>query len=95
MEVEGILKMKTNERSGVSKNGPWKMADYVLEIPGMYPRHISFAVSDGVVARFAQFDAMIGKEVTVLFEIDAREYDGKWFNDIRAYGIRAKQQAAG
>jgi len=85
--------MKTNEREGVSKNGPWKMADYVLEIPGMYPRHIAFAVSDGVVARFAQFDAMIGKDVTVLFEIDAREYDGKWFNDIRAYGIRAKQAA--
>lgn len=92
MEVQGILIKKMNERSGISQAGnKWEFADYLLEIPGMYPRHINFTVSDGQSARFAQFDAMLGKEVIVHFDIDANERDGRWYNSIRAYGIKAVQ----
>lgn len=90
MEAQGILTKKMNERSGISQSGnEWHFADYLLEIPGMYPRHINFSVSDGQSARFAQFDAMIGKEVIVYFDIDANERDGRWYNTIRAFGIKA------
>jgi hypothetical protein len=89
MEITGILVKQTSIREGVSKtNGnPWKIAEYLLEVPGQYPRHINFRVSDGQVGRIARFESLIGKTVTVSFDIDAREYEGRWFNEINAWGI--------
>ena len=89
MEVTGILVKQIAIREGVSKsNGnPWKIAEYLVEIPGQYPRHIVFRVSDGQVGRIARFDSLVGKTVTVSFDIDAREYEGRWFNEINAWGI--------
>lgn len=95
MEVNGILKEKLNERNGVGRSGtPWKMADYLFEIPGFYPKHIVFTVSDGERGRFAMFDALIGKDATVHFNIEAREHEGRWFNSILAYAAypMAQQQ---
>ena len=80
---------QTSLREGVSKqNGnPWKIAEYLVEIPGQYPRHIAFRVSDGQVGRIARFDSLVGKTVTVSFDIDAHEHEGRWFNEIGAWGI--------
>ena len=89
MEVTGILVKKLGEREGVSqKNGqPWKMAEYLVEIPGQYPRHINFRVSDGQVGRIARFDSLVGKMVTVSFDVDAHEHEGRWYNEINAWGV--------
>ena len=89
MEVTGILVKQIAIREGVSKtNGnPGKIGEYLLEVPGQYPRHINFRVSDGQVGRLARFDSLIGKTVTVSFDIDAHEHEGRWFNEIGAWGI--------
>ena len=89
MEVTGILVKKTSEREGVSKQSgmPWKIAEYLIEVPGQYPRHINFRVSDGQVGRLARFDSLVGKTVTVSFDIDAHEYEGRWFNELNAWGV--------
>ena len=96
MEIEGILQQKFEERSGVSQStgNAWKIASYLVVIPGMYERKVAVEVSDGLSARIAQFDALIGKEVVVSFDINAREYQGKWYNSVRAFGIRPKQAVA-
>ena len=89
MEVTGILVKQIAVREGISsRNGnTWKIGEYLFEIPGQYPRHIVFRVSDGQVGRLARFDSLIGKTVTVSFDIDAHEYEGRWFNEINAWGI--------
>lgn len=89
MEVTGILVKRIAIREGVSqRNGqPWKIGEYLVEIPGQYPRHINFRVSDGQVGRLARFDSLIGKMVTVSFDIDAHEHEGRWFNEISAWGV--------
>lgn len=89
MEIQGILVKQIAVREGVSqRNGqPWKMAEYLVEVPGQYPRHINFRVSDGQVGRLARFNSLVGKMVTVSFDIDAHEHNGKWYNEINAWGI--------
>ena len=89
MEITGILVKQTSLKEGISKtNGnPWKIAEYLVEVPGQYPRHTVFRVSDGTVGRMARFDSLIGKMVTVSFDIDAHEYEGRWFNEVTAWGI--------
>ena len=89
MELQGILLKKVGEREGVSqRNGqPWKTAEFLVEIPGNYTRYVKFNVQDGQVARIARFESMIGKKVNVSFDIDAHEHEGRWFNEIGAWGI--------
>ena len=35
----------------------------------------------------------IGQELTVSFDINAREYQGRWYNDLRAWKVDPAQQA--
>ena len=43
--------------------------------------------------RIKQFNIQAGEEITVQFDIDAREFNGRWYNDIRAYNILRGQVA--
>ena len=90
MEITGILIKKLSERDGVSKStgNPWKIAEFLFEVPGQYTRHIVFTVRDGQTGRIAMFDEMVGKTVVVNFGIDAREYGTQWYNKVEAYVIR-------
>lgn len=93
MEITGILLRKLAEREGVSKsNGnKWKTADFLFEVPGMYPRNIVFTVRDGQTGRIGFFESMMGRTVAVSFGIDAHEYEGRWYNEVGAYGVREYQ----
>ena len=61
------------------------MQEYVLETQEQYPRKMCFNVfgSD----KIAQFNIQAGEEMTVSFDINAREYNGRWYNDIRAWKV--------
>ena len=80
-------------RSGVSARtgNPWMMQDYVLEVPGTYPKRMVFNIFGE--ERIKQFNIQLNEDVTVQFDIDAREYQGRWFNDIRAFNIVRGQVA--
>ena len=80
---------KLGESSGTSaKTGmPWRIAEFLVEVPGEYKRHISFKVRDGQYNLIARFEALIGKTATVSFNIEAHEASGRWFNEVRAWGV--------
>ena len=80
-------------RSGTSSRtgNPWMTQEYVIEVPGQYPRKMLFNIFGE--DRIKQFNIQAGEEITVQFDIDAREYNGRWFNDIRAYNIIRGQVA--
>ena len=89
MEITGIIIQKLGESSGTSaKTGmPWRNAEFLMEIPGEYKRHINFKVRDGQYNLIARFEALIGKTATVSFNIEAHEANGRWFNEVRAWGV--------
>ena len=98
MEQTGILLKKLDEHSGVSQRtgNAWKNAEFLMEVPGQYPLHINFTVADGQSGRIAHFENHIGKTVTVSFDIDAHEYNGRWYNEVKAWGCKeyVAEQAA-
>lgn len=61
----------------------------------MNPSRMVVDVSDGQMARVAQWDGMIGKNVVIQFDIDAREWHGRWFNSLRAWAIKTSQPEEG
>lgn len=89
MEITGIIIQKLGESSGTSaKTGmPWRIAEFLMEIPGEYKRHINFKVRDGQYNLIDRFEALIGKTSTVSFNIEAHESSGRWFNEVRAWGV--------
>ena len=92
MELEGKIIKVLETRSGTSPRtgSPWKLQSFVLETPGQYPRRMVFEVFGE--ERLNQMNIQEGQELKVSFDIDAREYNGRWFNDIRAYNVIRGQQ---
>ena len=90
--------MKTGEREGEGRNGHWKMASYLLETVEVYPKKMVVDVSDNQ-GRIAWWDEHVGKNVEIDFEVDAHEYNGRWFNSLKAWSLReaggTKTSAAG
>lgn len=73
-------------RGGVGKNGHgMETQDYVIETHEQYPRKCCFNVfgSD----KIQLFNIQVGEELRVSFDIDAHEYQGRWFNSVRAWKV--------
>ncbi len=87
MELQGRIIAALPERSGVSARGEWKVQEFVLEtLDPQYPRKMVFDIFGA--ERLQRFNIQVGQTVLVAFDIDAREYNGRWFNSIRAYDVR-------
>ena len=86
MELQGKVIAVLPERSGVSARGEWKAQSYVIETHEAYPKKLCFDVFGA--DRMAQFNIQSGEEILVSFDIDAHEYQGRWFNSVRAWNIQ-------
>lgn len=87
MELTGKIIAVLEPRGGVSSRtgNAWKSQDFVIEVPGQYPRKCVFTVFGE--DRLNQFNIQMGEDLTVSFDIDAREFNGRWYNDVRAYNV--------
>ena len=79
-------------RSGESARGKWMSQDYVIETHDNFPRKMVFNIFGE--DRIKQFNIQAGEEIVVSFDIDAHEYNGRWFNNIRAWNIQRVDAAA-
>ena len=87
MELTGRIIAVLAAQSGVSARtgNSWMSQDYVIEVPGQYPKRCVFRIFGE--DRIKQFNIQMNEDVTIQFDIDAHEYQGRWFNDIRAYNV--------
>ena len=93
MEIQGKVIAVLPERSGVSARGEWKSQTYVIETQEQYPKKMAFDVFGA--DRIANFGIQLGEVINVSFDIDAHEYQGRYFNQIRAWNVtKVSQQAA-
>ena len=88
MEVSGKIIQVLPEQGGVSKTSgkEWKLQAYVLETQEQYPKKVHFEVfgEDRIKANPCQLDDI----VTVSFDIESREFNGRWYTSIRAWKIQ-------
>ncbi len=92
MEIKGKIITVLPEQSGVSKasGNAWKKREYVLETQETYPRKVMF---DFFGERADQYPLNVGDEITLSFDIESREYNGRWYTNIR--GWKAEKTAGG
>ncbi|MBQ6681999.1 MAG: DUF3127 domain-containing protein [Prevotella sp.] len=92
MELQGKIIAVLPERSGTSARGEWKAGSFVIETHDNYPKKMVFDVFGA--DRLAQFAIKAGEELLVSFDIDAHEYQGRWYNSIRAWNVQRMDAAA-
>lgn len=87
MEISGKIIAALPPRGGVSQRtgNSWKTQEFVIETHEQYPRKCVFNVFGE--DRLQEMNIQVGEELTVSFDIDAREYNGRWYNDIRAWKV--------
>lgn len=76
-------------QTGTGKNGEWRKQDIILETEGQYPRKICVSVWGD---KINDQQLIVGKLLTVDFDIESREYSGKWYTDIKAWKIEIASQ---
>ncbi len=86
MELQGKVIAVLPERSGVSARGEWKSQSFVIETHEQYPKKLVFDIFGA--ERLSQFNIQSGEEILVSFDIDAHEYNGRWFNNVRAWNVQ-------
>lgn len=92
MEIQGKVIAVLPERSGVSARGEWKSQTYVIETQEQYPKKMAFDVFGA--DKIASFSIHSGEVINVSFDIDAHEYQGRYFNQIRAWNVTKVSQQA-
>ena len=92
MEIQGKIIAVLPTRSGTSARGTqWSSQTSVIETQEQYPKKLAF---DVINDKIDQFNIQVGEFLTVQFDINAREYNGRWFNSVNAWNvIRQTQQA--
>ncbi|MFM7764476.1 MAG: DUF3127 domain-containing protein [Sphingomonadales bacterium] len=89
MEITGKIFEVLPKVTGTNKAGnPWQKQEFILEVQsGQYSKKALMGIWGEKVD---QFQVQKGEEVTVSFDIDCREYNGRWYNDIRAWNVVKK-----
>ncbi|MDE5735229.1 MAG: DUF3127 domain-containing protein, partial [Duncaniella sp.] len=91
MEIIGKIIAALPEVGGTSKAGnPWKKREYVLETQETYPKKVFF---DFFGERAEQYPLQVGQVIKLSFDIDSREYNGRWYVSIRGWKAEPADQA--
>lgn len=92
MEIKGKIIVALPEQGGTSRTGnAWRKREYVLETQETYPKKVCFNLFGD---RIDQFPMSVGEEVNVSFDLESREYNGRWYTDVRAYKVEKSGAAA-
>lgn len=95
LEITGKVLQLLPEQTGQGKNGTWVRRDFVIETTEQYPKKICFS---GWGDKAAQVNGLQeGQTVKVSFNPESREFNSKWYTDLRAWKIEtdAKGQSGG
>ena len=85
MEIAGKLLEILPIQSGEGKNGVWKKQDIILELDGetSFPKKLCVGFwNDKINPNFIE-----GSMLKVSFEIDSREYNDKWYTNLRGLKV--------
>lgn len=85
LEISGRLLKKLPKQSGEGKNGTWTKQDFVIETSEQYPKKICFSAWGDKASQIESVSE--GTDLKVSFDVQAREYNDKWYNDLRPWKI--------
>ena len=93
LNISGIVLDILPMQSGTSKAGnQWQKQDFILETQGQYPRKVCICLFGDNVEKFP---LAVGQSVTASVDIESREFNGRWYTDVRAWNVVYNDQQQG
>lgn len=91
--VSGQITQILPLQSGVSKAGKeWQKQEFVIETEEQFPRNVCFTLFGDKISILEGYNQ--GDQVEVSFNLESREYNGRWFHNINAWKIDRIQNNA-
>lgn len=84
MEITGKLIQVLNAQSIAGKNGSSIKQEFIIETDGKFPKKVCLSMWGAVVDTF---NYERGETITASFDISSREYNGKWYTEVKAWKI--------
>lgn len=87
LEIEGRIVSKLNVQSGTSARGAWEKQEFIVELQeGNFPSNVCMNVWGADKVRDLE-KYQVGDRVKIAFNLSSREYNGRWYTDVRAWRI--------
>ena len=87
IQLQGKVVQILDEQGGEGKNGSWRKRNFILEIPGKYPKKVCITQWGDNIDQQAVSE---GLEITASVDIQSREYNGNWYTDIKAWRVEKR-----
>lgn len=84
MEIKGTITQILTEQTGMGKKGQWVKQEYILSTPGQYPKKVCFSLWG---EKIYETGLGLNEEVTVHIDLESREYNGRWYTEVRAWKV--------
>lgn len=91
MDITGLIIKKLSLQTGTGANGNWQKQDFVIQTEEQYPKKVCFSAWAQRVDDLSRFND--GDRVRVHFDVASREYNERWYTDLRAWRIEAGDAA--
>lgn len=99
LKVTGKIIEKLPMQTGQSAKGEWKKQEVILETAGEYAKKVCVAFWGD---KADNNDLVVGNEIEASINVESREYNGRWYTDVKAWKFNvlgsvsaAPQQAKG
>ena len=89
MEFVGVVYRIMPQQSGTSARGQWQKQEVIFEQPDEFSRKVCVTFFGDRVQDAATLQ--VGEKVNVSCNIESREYNGRWYTDVRAWRIQKVQ----
>lgn len=90
MELEGKIIAILELQKGNTAKGEWKKQNFVIETLSDFPKKVCITVWGDKVAALASM--AIGERVSLSIDVESREFNGKWYTDVKAFRIDKTSQ---
>ena len=90
LKVTGRVVDILEEQSGEGRNGPWRKQEFILETEGDYPSKICLVQWGDDIEKFSVSE---GEMLSAHIDIRSREYNGRWYTDVKAWRVEREPEA--
>jgi hypothetical protein len=93
MEITGRIIQKLGLQEGTSAKGGWKKQDFIVETSEKFPKKVCVSAWTEKVDDLNRYN--INDEVKLSVNLESREYNGRWYTDVRFWKIEAAGASSG
>jgi hypothetical protein len=91
MQLTAKLTQRLPIQTGTGKNGEWKKQDIIVETDGQYPKNVCISIWGD---KINEGQLQIGNLLQIDFDIESREYNERWYTELKAWKISVQNNTS-